>query len=185
MLRNGKMILLLLLAVFLAGCSQKVESRTDNAFIAAKNAFEANDKRANETIGDIKFHKPATMKADKQSTSQTVVLTKRNDSFYLTVNPNEKKDSRVYYDLLLTEEPENLIGAQTFAKDEAFGFIAVIQKSENLVELIAGVGGARVETVTNEENINSYLEKMMQIARSVQHEEQEAGKIKSKKGENL
>ncbi|WP_301109419.1 hypothetical protein [Sporosarcina sp.] len=172
MFRNGKVVLLILLAVVLAGCSQKVESRTDDGFIDAKNAFEANDKRANDSVGDIKFHKPTTMKVDKQSTSQTIVLTKRNDSFYLTVNPNEKKDSRVYYDLLLTDEPEKLIGAQTFAKDEAFGFVAVIQKSENLVELVANVGGAKVETVTNEENIDSYLEKMMQIARSVQHNDQ-------------
>ncbi|WP_153730697.1 hypothetical protein [Sporosarcina obsidiansis] len=170
MFRKGKGVVLLLLAVLLVGCNQKVEVRTDDGFLAAKEAFEANAKKANESVGDIHFYKPATMKVDKQSTSQTIIMTKRNDSFYLTVNPNEKKNSRVTYDLLLTEEPENLVGAQTFTKDDAFGFVAVIQKSEKLVELIADVGGAKVETVTNEENVGPHLEKMMEIARSVQQD---------------
>lgn len=171
MSRMKKYVVLLLMAALLAGCSQKVEVRTDNGFLAAKEAFEANAKKANETVGNIHFYKPASMKVDKQSTSQKIIMTKRDDSFYVTVNPNEKQDSRVYYDLLLTEEPENLIGSQTFAKDDAFGFVAVMQKSERLVELIADVGGTKVESVTDEENIESHLKKMMEIARSVREDE--------------
>lgn len=45
------------------------------------------------------------------------------------------------------------------------------KKSEKLVELIASVGGVKVETVTDEKNIDSHLGKMMQIARSVQQDE--------------
>ncbi|ARK23801.1 hypothetical protein SporoP37_03200 [Sporosarcina sp. P37] len=171
MLRSGKVFLLLLLAVVLAGCSQKVEVRTDAAFVSAKKVFELNAEKTNQTVGDIEFYKPPTMRMDKESTSQKIVLTKRNDSFYVTVNPNEKKNSHVYYDVLLTDEPDHLIGAKTFSKDEAFGFVAVVQKGEKLVELIASVGGAKVETVTNEENTSAYLKKMMEIARSVQHDD--------------
>lgn len=165
-----KYALLLLMAVVLAGCNQKVEVRTDNGFLAAKEAFEANAKKANETVGNIHFYKPSTVKVDKKSTSQKIIMTRNDDSFYVTVNPNEKQDSRVYYDLLLTEEPENLIGSQTFAKDDAFGFVAVMQKSERLVELVAGTGGTKVESVTDEENIESHLKKMMEIARSVRED---------------
>ncbi|WP_303968261.1 hypothetical protein [Sporosarcina ureae] len=172
MLRSGKVFLLLLLAVVLVGCNQKVEVRTDDAFVSAKKVFELNSKKTNHTVGDIDFYKPPTIRVDEESTSQTIVLTKRHDSFYLTVNPNEKKNSHVYYDVLLTDEPENLVGAQTFSKDEAFGFVAVIQKGEKQVELIANVGGAKVETVTDEANTSAYLEKMMEIARSVQHDDQ-------------
>ncbi|PIC86047.1 hypothetical protein CSV72_10305 [Sporosarcina sp. P20a] len=172
MLRSGKVFLLLLLAVVLVGCNQKVEVRTDDAFVSAKKVFELNSKKANQTVGDIEFYKPPTLRIDKESASQKIVLTKRNDSFYLTVNPNEKKNSQVYYDVLLTDEPDHLVGAQTFSKDDAFGFVAVIQKGEKQVELIANVGGAKVETVTNEENTDAYLEKMMEIARSAQHNDQ-------------
>lgn len=170
MFRKRKVFLLLLLAVVLVGCSQPVEYRTDDAFVAAKKVFESN-KTTNHTVGDIAFYKPPTIKVDKQSSSQTIVLTKNSDSFYLTVNLNEKKNSRVYYDTLLADEPDQIIGSQTFTKDETFGFVAVIQKSENLVELIANVGGAQVITVTNEKNITPYLEKMMEIARSVQRDD--------------
>ncbi|PID15435.1 hypothetical protein CSV63_06515 [Sporosarcina sp. P34] len=172
MLRSGKVFLLLLLAVVLVGCNQKVEVRTDDAFVSAKKAFELNSKKPNQTVGDIEFYKPPTLRMDKESTSQQIVLTKRNDSFYLTVNPNEKKNSQVYYDVLLTDEPDDLVGAQTFSKDEAFGFVAVIQKGEKQVELIANVGGAKVETVTDEENTKAYVEMMMEIARSVQHDDE-------------
>ncbi|ARK20633.1 hypothetical protein CSV69_01015 [Sporosarcina sp. P26b] len=172
MLRSGKVFLLLLLAVVLVGCNQKVEVRTDDAFVSAKKVFELNSKKTNHAVGDIDFYKPPTIRVDEESTSQTIVLTKRHDSFYLTVNPNEKKNSHVYYDVLLTDEPENLVGAQTFSKDEAFGFVAVIEKGEKQVELIANVGGAKVETVTDEANTSAYLEKMMEIARSVQHDDQ-------------
>ncbi|ARF16414.1 hypothetical protein CSV61_13040 [Sporosarcina sp. P3] len=171
MLRSGKVFLLLLLAVVLVGCNQKVEVRTDDAFVSAKKAFELNSKKTNQTVGDIDFYKPPTLRIDKESISQKIVLTKRNDSFYLTVNPNEKKNSQVYYDVLLTDEPDHLVGAQTFSKDDAFGFVAVIQKGEKQVELIANVGGAKVETVTNEANTDAYLGKMMEIARSVQHDD--------------
>lgn len=171
MMRSGKVFLLLLLAVVLVGCNQQVEVRTDDAFVSAKKVFEMNSKNTNHTVGNIEFYKPPMMKVDEQSTSQTIVLTKRSDSFYLTVNPNESKNSHVYYDVLLTDEPNNLVGAKTFSKDEAFGFVAVIQKGEKQVELIANVGGAKIETVTDEENTGAYLEKMMEIARSVQHED--------------
>ncbi|AXH99492.1 hypothetical protein DV702_06880 [Sporosarcina sp. PTS2304] len=171
MFRKGKVFLLVLLAVVLVGCNQKVEFRTDDAFVAAKKAFESNAKNTNHTVGDIAFYKPPTMKVDEESTSQTIVLTKKDDSFYVTVNPNEQNDSRVYYDKLLSDEPEQLIGSQTFTKDEAFGFVAVIQKSENLVELIADAGGAKIATVTDEKNITTYLEKMMEIARSVEQDD--------------
>ena len=171
MLRSGKVFLLLLLAVVLVGCNQKVEVRTDDAFVSAKKVFEMNNKNTNNTVGDIEFYKPPMMKIDEESNSQHIVLTKRKDSFYLTVNPNEKKTSHVYYDVLLTDEPNNLVGAKTFSKDEAFGFVAVTDKGEKQVELIASVGGTKIETVTNEENTEAYLEKMMEIARSVQHVE--------------
>ncbi|PIC65210.1 hypothetical protein CSV79_02780 [Sporosarcina sp. P13] len=170
MSQKGKVFLLVLLAVVLVGCNQKVEFRTDDAFVAAKKVFESNAKSTNNTVGGISFYKPPTMKVDKESTSQTIVLTKKSDSFYLTLNPNEKKNSRVYYDELLTDEPEQLIGSRTFTKDEAFGFVVVIQKSEKLVEIIAGVGGAKIATVTDEKNITRYVEKMMEITRSVQQE---------------
>lgn len=171
MFRTGKVFLLVLMAVVLVGCSQKVEFRTDDAFVAAKKVFESNAKSTNHTVGDIDFYKPPTIRVDQESTSQTIVLTKKSDSFYLSVNPNEQKVSRVYYDELLSDEPERLIGSRTFAKDEAFGFVAIVQKSENLVELIVGVGGAKIATVTDEKNITPYVEKMMEIARSVQQDD--------------
>lgn len=172
MFRKGKLfVLLALFTLLLTGCNQPVELQTDDGFLAAKKVFEANNKRATETVGTIKFYKPAGMKVDKQSTSETVILTSKTDSFYLTVNPNEKKDSRYHFDVLFTGEPVDLIGAQTFTKDDAFGFVAVLKQSEQKVELIAGVGGAKVQVVTDEKHIASYLEKMMAIVRSVEEQQ--------------
>lgn len=168
MLRKGSFFLLLLIAAVLAaGCSQEVEFRTEKALSSAKKAFEANAKAANHTAGDIRFYKPPSVRADSEAADQQLVLTKKEDAFYVIVNPNDKKDSRVFYDEMLADEPDEMIGAETFSKDGAFGFAAVLPAGEKQVRLVVNAGGVLAETITEERNMESYAKLMMEMVRSV------------------
>ena len=47
-----------------------------------------------------------------KSDAQNIVFTKNTDTFILFVNPNEKSDSKLFYDLLLADQRKKLSSKQ-------------------------------------------------------------------------
>ena len=69
---------------------------------AAQEAFHSNDKDQTEEIDGIKLYKPAGFKINEKSDAQNIIFTKNEETFILFINPNEKSDSKLFYDLLLS-----------------------------------------------------------------------------------
>lgn len=163
-----KLVVLLLTAVvLLAACGKTVEERTIDGIKAAENVFFEKRKAQNEEVDSVKLYKPTGFKVDENSDAQNIVLNKGKQPFILFINPNEKKDSQLFYDLLQADENLELIDEKKFSDGDTFGFVAVIQNQDETVELIANVGGAKITTQTKEKAIAKDLESMMQIVQSI------------------
>ena len=94
-------------------------------------------------------------------------MNKGKQPFTLLVNPNEAKNSQLFYDLLHADENLKVIAEEKFSDGDTFGFVAAIQNSDDTVTLIANVGGAKITTQTKEQHIAKNLETMMRIVRSI------------------
>lgn len=168
MFRSWKILFLATVSIFLlAACGQSLQDRAAEAVKAAEEAFYANDKESTEEIDGVKLYKPAGFDIVDDSDTQNIVFEKGKDPFILFVNPNEEKDSHLFYDLLLADKNVDIIAEAQFDEEDTFGFVAVIQHENASIELVASVGGAKMTTLTKEKHVIEYLEAMMNIVRSI------------------
>ncbi|MDS9471781.1 hypothetical protein [Sporosarcina pasteurii] len=168
MFQTWKYIFLVSVAVFLlTGCGKSLEDQASEGIKAAREAFHTNNKEQNEEIEGTKLYKPVGFNISDESDAQNIVLNKGKETFILFVNPNETKDSQLFYELLHANEEAHIVAEEKFSDGDTFGFAAIVNHGNGTIELIASVGGAKISTLTNEKNVVRNLEAMMQIVRSI------------------
>ena len=171
MFRNWKFLFLITLSlILLVGCGKSLDDRATNGIDAARAAFLANAKKPTEETDGVRYFKPAGFAVTEDSDAQNIVFNKGSDTYILFVNPNEERDSQLFYDLLQADPNKEIIGESTFEEAGNFGFAAVLGSDKDEFELIASVGGAKMTTVAKKRDIETDLEKMMEIVRSVEQE---------------
>lgn len=171
MFRKWKFIFLLAISVLaLAACGKSLGERATAGVEAAREAFHSNDKNRTEEIDGVKLYKPAGFTMNDNSDAQNIVFTKNEETFILFINPNEKSDSKLFYDLLLADQSKKIIEQATFTDGDTFGFAAVVKSDDDNVELITSVGGSKMTTITKKKKVEEDLAKMMGIVRSIKRD---------------
>ncbi|MCM3743656.1 hypothetical protein M3193_05840 [Sporosarcina luteola] len=168
MFRFWKFLILALLSIIvLAACGKTFEEQAAAGIAAAKEAFQLHDQHVNDEVYGVSFYKPAGFTIDEKSDAQNIVLKKGDETFLLFINPNESRDSRLFYELSTkTEDKERF--EEVFTEDGYFGFSSVLRQGEDQAELIASVGGIKITTITKNKNIEANMGKMMEIVRSIE-----------------
>ncbi|WP_210468534.1 hypothetical protein [Sporosarcina sp. 6E9] len=168
MFRSWKFKILVIISVLLlTACGKSLEDRVGEGLRSAEKVFYENNKFANEEIDGVKFYRPSSFAIKEGSDSQNIIFTSKNDTFILFNNPNEEKDSHLFYDLLKADETKKIIKEKSFTEGDTFGFAAVIENDET-VELITSVGGSKITTLSTKKDIENHLSVMMEILRSIQ-----------------
>lgn len=156
-----------LVVLVLTGCGKPVEEQITEGVASTATVFEAKPVEPTTTIGKIKVYLPSGYKVEEGTNEMNYIVTKGKDSFILFVNTIEQEDSRLHYDLLVNDSKLNIVKEQTFEKEDAFGFAAVIEHSEEQYELVVSSGGVKMTTMAKDKNIDEKLVDMMEIVRSV------------------
>ena len=156
-----------LVVVMLTGCGKPVEEQITEGVASTATVFEAKSVEPTTTIGKIKVYLPSGYKVEEGTNEMNYIVTKGKDSFILFVNTIEKEDNRLHYYLLVNDSKLNIIKEQTFEQEQAFGFAAVIEHSEEQYELVVSSGGVKMTTMSKDKNIDEKLVDMMTIVRSV------------------
>lgn len=168
MFHSWKFIFLIVMsAVILTACGQSLEDRSAKGINLAEEVFLANNKVGTDEIDGVKLYKPLSFIIKDSSNAQNITFKKSDDTLILLINPNEKMDSHLFYDILLENENKKVVALETFIEDGTFGFAAVIESNDNNVELIASVGGSKITTLSKEKNIVTNLRVMMEVVRSI------------------
>ena len=168
MFRKWKFKFLLVISVFiLTACNESLSENAAAGIEAAEAVFHLNDKEPTEEIDGVKLYKPIGFTINEQSDAQNIVLTKNKETFILFINPNEKSDSQLFYDLLLADQNKEIIEQATFTDEDIFGFVAVVKSDNDKVELITSVGGAKMTTLTTTKTIEENMSTMMEVVRSI------------------
>lgn len=168
MFRKWKFIFLLVISVFvLTACNESLSESATAGVKAAEAVFHLNDKEPTEEIEGIKLYMPIGFVISEQSDEQNIVLTKNKETFILFINPNEKSDSQLFYDLLLADQNKEIVEQSTFTDNDIFGFVAVVKSDNDKVELITSVGGSKMTTLTTTKKIEEDITEMMEVVRSI------------------
>ncbi len=167
-MKNWMLILTALLSIFiLAACGKSLEEQIETGIESAKATFEGEIHDPNTTVVKINVFLPSGYTIEESEDESNYLLKKDGKEFILFVNENEGKNSKLLYDLFKENIGKEIIKEETIENEEEFGFTAVLKNDEDSYELIVNSGGVKVSTLSDEHNIDSKLEEMMQIARSV------------------
>ena len=153
--------------LMLTACGKPVEEQVTEGVASTATVFEAKPVEPTTTIGKIEVYLPSGYKIEEGTNEMNYIVTKGKDSFILFVNTIEQEDSRLHYDLLVNDSKLNIMKEQTFEQEEAFGFAAVIEHSEEQYELVVSSGGVKMTTMAKDKHIDEKLVDMMEIVRSV------------------
>jgi len=158
------------LLLSLTACSTSASDQTELGIKAAKEIFQGDIVKPNEQIKSVELFVPGGFTIQETSDETNIVLMDNNDSYILFINPNEEKDSNLFYDLVQAENKERIIAQESFEHNGRFGFITVLPSSEEKYEIISSIGGVKLTTISDEADISSNMEQMMKVVRSVQVE---------------
>lgn len=161
-----RLLIASLAVILLAGCSS-LEEQTSDGLESAKVAFQGDAEKPNEKVNDINIFIPSGFSIEEESNETNIILSKGKESFILFINPNELPSSQLYYDLMTSDKNLKVLEEKTFEQNGRFGFAAIIVNSEEKYELITSIGGIKLTTISDQQDVAKNLEKMMLIVRSI------------------
>ncbi|WP_456277957.1 hypothetical protein [Bacillus sp. AK128] len=158
-----KLIYIAFACFLLVGCAS-IEERLAETETATTEAFEAGPRGVNMEEDEFTYYLPSSVERES-SEEFNIILTEGDQTYILFVNPLEEKTSKIVYESSLSTA-EYLLN-KTYENEESFGFINVLPLEDEQYEIVVGVGGTKITTVTEEKNIAESAEKMMLIVNSV------------------
>ncbi|USK63748.1 hypothetical protein [Peribacillus frigoritolerans] len=163
-LSNKNFLVILLISSLIVGCSG-IERQTEKAMKAAEVAFRDDEKQPNQEAGLIQVHLPKDFKVVEEH-DNNLILQKGDQIYILFVNPNEKEDSSVLY-LAIKEQEDQFEMLHSFQTDDKFGFISIKEIPKEKYELAVGIGGVKLTTETDKDQLKTDAKQMMEIVSSV------------------
>ena len=157
-----------LTAILLAGCGKPIEDQLDSSFAASEQAFSAEAKEPNKKIDDIEFFLPEGYEAEKGEVENNYLLNHNGDLYVLFVNLLEDRTSKLAYDRLMADHKDDIVEVKTFEEEGIFGYTAILEKKDDMYELVTAIGGVKLTTISAAKELEEQLASMMQITKSVQ-----------------
>ncbi len=154
--------------LFLSGCGMTLDEQVNEGIANAQAAFNQEPVTANIQQEHLSLYLPESFNIEMTEDTSNYLLKSDDQQYILFINENESLTSKLNYDLLVQNREESLVNIETIEGEKEFGFVAVSEYSEEQYELIVSIGGVKLSTVTNDKKIDSKLEEMMAIVRSVE-----------------
>jgi nitrous oxide reductase accessory protein NosL len=160
-------VIFFILVLILAGCNTTIDQEKEKTAEVVENTLSSNET-AQEEAGNINFYLPFGAKIEKESPNN-IIISKSSDTFILFTNPQENKDSELLYKMAISDN-ENLLKHGTFKEDNRLGYYVIKELPDTEeYELMVGVGGTKVTTQVELDDLADHAEMMMKIAASVKH----------------
>jgi hypothetical protein len=157
---------LLISLLLLVACTISDEELTKTTIDQTEQAFHTNPKKANEKTELFSYYLPEGFSV-KETNEFNVLLEKGNKSYILFVNKNETENSKLSYNALAEQYKQPFI-SETFENQVRFGYLFVNKLENNMYEVTVGIGGTKVTTESNANDVAEDAENMMNIVVSIQ-----------------
>ncbi|WP_458412182.1 hypothetical protein ACNQFZ_15245 [Schinkia sp. CFF1] len=173
-------VTLLLSFSLLIGCSASKDEAVNQSKKLAETTFKEKSHESTKTTNGFSYYLPKGYKV-KDQTENNVILLKDGQEYILFVNPREAKDSEALYEELKGAKKAEAKDITSFKKDNEFGYISITPAKEKKYELIVGIGGIKMTTLTTVSDMVGNTEDMMEITNSVQYDKGKATEKETKK----
>ncbi|WP_027964214.1 hypothetical protein [Halalkalibacillus halophilus] len=166
MLRKFKLSALVVVTlVIFAACSQSEEEALNDAENRLKDAFLSTEiNEENYSLNMLDIYKPEELEVSEDR-NYNVIFTDGERPFVLFINEFEAPNSKWFYNNL--EENEEELFLSTFENEDAFTYLHAIQSDEDQMEIHLGIGGIKMSTISNVNQVEEDVEMMINMIRSI------------------
>lgn len=167
MIYKQKILFLTMIALtgLLSGCLFSSEQKiVDEAERTVKDAFLADKKNPTAETESFSIFLPEDFHIEEE-TENNLVLQRDDQLFLLFFNPLEKDNSELLYENI--DRDDKLVNA-IFKSEDQFGYVVAIPfEDKGEYEVIVGLGGKRIITVSGKGQIAEDAGLMMEMVRSI------------------
>lgn len=149
----------------LTSCNGNIEKNQEEAVTKAQNAFFAGKTEPNHEMDALSLYLPFGMEIDATN-PYNILLKKGDHSYILFINPHESLDSQVIYETTI-QAAQDLRIQEKFSDEGKFGFIIIQDVDQDWYSLTVGIGGIKMTTETDANDLPKEAEMMMKIVSSV------------------
>ena len=149
----------------LTSCNGNIEKNQEEAVTKAQNAFFAGKTEPNHEMDALSLYLPFGMEIDATN-PYNILLKKGDHSYILFINPHESLDSQVIYETTI-QAAQDLRIQEQFTDEGKFGFIIIQDVDRDRYSLTVGIGGIKITTETDANDLPKEAEMMMKIVSSV------------------
>ncbi|MDX8047478.1 hypothetical protein SH601_16040 [Gracilibacillus sp. S3-1-1] len=165
-------VVISLLAIFVIVISiytkkPPIEEVLSGAIEEAEQQFQQNAKQPNEKLDSLSLYIPEGFEIDDQSNSN-ILLTKADKVYIVFYNSLESAKSKVNYEIAREANDDEWL--TSFENQDRFGYIYIVEQADQF-EIQIGVGGVKVTTLSNRDELTENIQDMMDIAISLEYEE--------------
>ncbi|WP_374722789.1 hypothetical protein [Peribacillus tepidiphilus] len=165
LLKINKYLAWMIAGIILTGCSTKMEDMTIQAEKAAEAEFQAEKPPADKKSKTFSFYLPHGFTIEEEKENNVII--KKGDLLAIIFrNPNESSGSEMLTNTIQSNKKE-YIHTKVFEDKGRKGFMAIKKAGNEQYELVVGIGGVKVTTVTKAQNLDDLAKEMMKIAASI------------------
>lgn len=159
------LVLGIILAIFVSGCSMKSEKEAINdAKNAAEIVFKAdNSIKPNHDLENFSFYLPDRLEV-KEAAKSNVILHDNDQLFIVFYNKLEKPNSKLNFQSV---KKDSVLLLESFSDKNKFGYISIFPDEGKGYLMQIGIGGVKTTTYTSTGNMAEDAEDMMKIAKSI------------------
>ncbi|MEB1807844.1 MAG: hypothetical protein LPK26_11250 [Bacillaceae bacterium] len=156
--------------LFISACQITEEEAIERSQQAFSERFASTETVEVNYEGDqIDFYLPQGMEITEEI-DFNIQLEKDNQIFLLFFIPVEPWDSEVH--LIRDQEFEiDAVAFEVLESDDKLGYLSISPSEEGYYKIIVGLGGAKITTISEVENVVDSTEIMTEILHSVQYKD--------------
>lgn len=160
-------LLLSFFFVTLTGCMQTEEKVLNEIERKLKDEFLSNEvKETNTELRSIKVYIPEELEIENEGTNN-YIFTDGSRPFVLFINEFEAPNSKWFFERLQSEQHDDL-HLRSFESADEFVYLAVEKYDEEVYEVQIGIGGIKMSTLSEMDQLEEDVEIMLEMVKSVE-----------------
>ncbi len=154
-----------MLVIIMSGCLNSEEDTIEESETVVKEMFLSDAEiERNFEAEEFKMYKPESLEFS-ESRGQNLIFFEEEQPYILFINELEAPNSKWYYDEL--KQKEEQLHLRTFETEEQFAYYSVKEKEEGQYEVQVGIGGVKMATKTEADDLIDDVQEMMKMVKSI------------------
>jgi hypothetical protein len=163
-----KYMAMIILVLIISGCNNMtLDEHLENVEKIVSDSLDNPNGKTDEETERFKFHLPFGADIIEKK-ANNVIIEKGNNTFILFNNPNEEYNSKTLYKSSIKDQT-GIIKEKTFEQNNRFGYFIVREIKNDKYELTVGIGGIKMTTKSDKNDLSDAAEFMMDVISSVKY----------------